>query len=298
MKIRCPRPSCELNQKPDLKCGVIVRNGFFFRKSDSRYVPRYLCRHCRKSFSASTGTPTCFQKRRRITAPLALLVSSGVTQRRAAKILRVNLKTVVRRFRFIASQERLAHENYMKEKYLSSKLTVIQFDDLETSEHTKCKPLSVALAVDPVTRKILNFQVSQMPAKGHLAAISFRKYGERKDERSIGWDQLMKDLVPFVAPDALWKSDQNPHYPKHLFRHHPHATHETTKGGRSSGTGQGELKTLVFDPLFALNHTCAMLRANLSRLIRKTWSNTKKRQGLIDHLSIYVSHHNQVLTEQ
>jgi hypothetical protein len=184
----------------------------------------------------------------------------------------------------------------MKE-FEKKKLSFIQFDDLETSEHTKCKPLSVTLAVEPENRKILGFQVSQMPAKGHLTKIALQKYGPRPDLRPVGWDQFFLSLKPVALPTATWMSDENPHYPRHLKRHHPGATHITTPGGRGSIAGQGELKKLIFDPLFSLNHTCAMLRAHMNRLFRRTWCTTKTRQGLIDHLWIYVRYHNQVLTE-
>ena len=60
-------------------------------------------------------------------------------------------------------------------------------------------------------------------------------------------------------------------------------------------TGQGELKKLRFDPLFALNHTCAMLRANINRLFRRTWCTTKKKECLEDHLAVYMDFHNRVL---
>jgi hypothetical protein len=220
-----------------------------------------------------------------------------MTQRRLALHLRVNRKTVVRKIRLFAEQERVNQESFLNSTYVKKPLTQVQFDDLETSEHTKCKPLSVSLAVDPITRKILKFKVSSMPAKGLLAQISRRKYGHRKDERSIGWNELMKELKPYVHPEADWTSDENPHYPAHLKRHHPQAKHIQVKGGRGAITGQGELKKLRFDPIFSLNHTCAMLRANMNRLFRKTWSTTKTKRGLIDHLSLYVAYHNQVLTE-
>jgi hypothetical protein len=126
----------------------------------------------------------------------------------------VNRKTLVRRYRYLAQQGRIEHKKWLKQNYGRQPLQLVQFDDLETSEHTKCKPLSVALAIDPKSRKILSFQVSQMPAKGPLARIAFRKYGYRKDERDQGWDQLMKELVPFVSPTSVWSSDQNPHYRK------------------------------------------------------------------------------------
>jgi len=67
---------------------------------------------------------------------------------------------------------------------------------------------------------------------------------------------------------------------------------------RGCSTGQGELKKLVYDPIFSLNHTCAMLRANLNRLFRKTWCTTKTVQGLVDPLSIHVRYHNTRLTPE
>ena len=72
----------------------------------------------------------------------------------------------------------------------------------------------------------------------------------------------------------------------------PGKTHFRHKGGRGCITGQGELKKLRFDPLFSLNHTCAMLRANINRLFRKTWCTTKKKEGLERHLAVYMDFHN------
>jgi transposase-like protein len=296
MKTRCPQTSCSSHflKSPERK--QIVRNGFFYRKSDSRKIRRYFCRSCKTYFSNSTLRPDRYQKKRKVNFHLGRLYESGVSQRRLALVLNLNRKTVVRKIRYLAEIERGRQKAYLDSHYKEHPLSQIQFDDLETSEHTKCKPLSVALAVDPQTRKILSFQVAQMPARGLLAEISRRKYGFRPDERPQAWDQLMRELKPYVTPECTFTSDENPHYPAHVKRHHPHATHLPRKGGRGANTGQGELKKLRYDPLFSLNHTCAMLRANLNRLFRRTWCTTKNRQGLIDHLSLYVAFHNRVLT--
>ena len=294
MKRQCPDPECTRKNSGPKTIGI-VRKGIYFRRSDGQRIPRYRCRACGKSFSSGTLLPCYRQKKRRLNHPLQLLLNSGVSQRRAAILLRVTRKTVVRKFRFLAEQARIEHEQWLNTLEARS-LTSVQFDDLETSEHTKCKPLSVALAVEPKSRKILGFQVSTMPAKGHLSRVAFRKYGPREDRRSEGWNALFESLKPVVSPAAVWLSDENPHYPRHLRRHHPDASHRTTPGRRGCIAGQGELKKIGFDPLFSLNHTCAMLRANLNRLFRRTWCTTKTRQGLIDHLSLYVSYHNRVLT--
>jgi len=168
---------------------------------------------------------------------------------------------------------------------------------METFEHSKLKPLSITLAVTK-PRQILGAFVASMPAKGLLAKKAVEKYGRRKDERKKSLHALFKTLKPIVSKTALFQSDQNPHYPKVLTEHFPEATHLTVKGLRGCVVGQGELKATSWDPLFSLNHTAAMLRANMNRLFRRTWCTTKTPQGLRDHLALYIDFHNQLLVKQ
>ena len=204
---------------------------------------------------------------------------------------------MVRKFELLAIRASRAQGKWLSS--LDPKATTqIQFDDLETAEHTKCKPVSVTLAVNKKTREILGFQVSRMPAKGHLAGIARRKYGYRMDERHVGWDTLFSELKSYVSEQAHFESDESPHYPRYLKKHFKKATHVQFKGARGAVSGQGELKKLRFDPLFSLNHTCAMLRANINRLFRRTWCLSKTLNGLRSHLTLYVHFHNQVLLQR
>lgn len=170
-----------------------------------------------------------------------------------------------------------------------------EFDDLETFEHSKLKPLSVTIAVETGSRKILGFRVAQMPAKGLLAKKSLKKYGRIRDERKFARKALFNDIQLLVDPCCHIKSDENPHYKDDVRRFFPNAKHSIYKGRRGCVVGQGELKGGGFDPLFSLNHTYAMFRANVSRLFRRTWNTTKKRQRLALHLSLYVFYHNNFL---
>jgi hypothetical protein len=214
------------------------------------------------------------------------LLCSGVSQRRIASVLNLNRKTVVRKFLFLFAKARPEIPNDLV-------CSAIEFDDLETIEHTKCKPLSVTLAVEHKTRRILGIEVSRMPAKGLIAKLARKKYGPRIDERATGRQRLFTEIQKFVAPDAVIKSDQNPHYTMDVQKFFPGCSHQTVKGARGSVGGQGELKKIKFDPLFSLNHTCAMLRADINRLIRRTWCTTKKPERLSAHLKIYQEFHNQ-----
>jgi hypothetical protein len=95
----------------------------------------------------------------------------------------------------------------------------------------------------------------------------------------------------------LIKSDESPHYPQDVKKHFPYAEHQKFKGRRGCVTGQGELKAGGFDPLFSLNHTAAMFRANVNRLFRRTWNTTKKMSRLRLHLFVYIDFHNQRIAQ-
>ncbi len=294
MTPKCPDSKC-FTPDPSPTSKPVIRFGAYYRSSDGQWITRYFCHGCRKTFSSARRSPCFRQKRRNLNHSVSILLSSGVSQRRAAIILKTTRRTVVRKFRFQAAQARLNHTLWL-DSLPKHSITRVQFDDLETSEHTKCKPLSVTLAVEEKSRKILAFQVSSIPARGPLAELSRKRYGHRPDLRPQGWNRMFESLKDVVHPNASWCSDQNPHYPRHLKRHHPEANHTTVKGQRGRLGAQGELKKIGHDPLFSLNHTCAMFRANLNRLFRRTWCTTKNQAGLIDHLSLYVRFHNQVLT--
>ena len=187
--------------------------------------------------------------------------------------------------------------HYFNEQDLKNHPTVheMQFDDLETFEHSKMKPLSVTIAVESDTRRILGFRVARMPAKGLLVARSLKKYGKREDHRKAARISLFHQLKDFIHPLAIVKSDENPHYPRDLKKIFPQCTHRSYKGRRGCVVGQGELKAGGFDPIFSLNHSFAMMRANINRLFRRTWNTTKVPERLALHIELYVMFHNQVL---
>ncbi len=183
--------------------------GHFQRSSDGSRIQRYRCRGCKKTFSEACFDFHYRQRKRYLTKPLFELFSSGVSQRRAALLLHVNRKTVVRKF--------------------------IQ-----------------------------------------LGAWAQEILGYREDQRGQKRNEFFEEIKPLVACGAVIKSDQSPHYPMAVKTHFPNSRHETFKGKRGCVVGQGELKATSFDPLFSLNHSFAMLRANINRLFRRTWCTTKK----------------------
>lgn len=290
MSRKCPY--CGKNNSASDQRKAIVLIGSFVRKSDNSQQQRYRCNSCRFTFSDASFHPCYYQKKRQFNSLIYQGLVSGVSQRRLTRVLRLNRKTIVRKMIFLS---RHAASFLAVDRKLQEKSKTIEFDDLETFEHSKLKPLSVIAVVESETRRILGLSVARMPAKGLLVKQSLKKYGHRQDERKVKRQRLLEEVKPFVTENPVIKSDENPHYVKDVKRYFPKGKHLRYKGRRGCVVGQGELKSGGFDPLFSLNHTMAMFRANVNRLFRRTWNTTKKADRLEMHLKLYALYHNSVL---
>lgn len=288
MKIKCPSCNISYRRAPGSRTGI-TKFGQFYRKSDRKTVQRYFCRPCKRHFSVATLSPCYRQKKRHINSKVVQLLVGGVSQREGSKILGITRNTFVRKFMFTgaAAQSKLHafHAGYPRSQ-------VIEFDDMETFEHTKCKPVAITIAVEFKSRRILDYQVSKMRPKRPLTPDLLSKYGDRQDQRKQARAKLFSNLQSLISPNCVIKSDQNPHYPLDVKKFFPQSNHKAYISRRACIVGQGELKSAAFDPLFSLNHTCAVLRARTSRLIRKTWCTTKKMERLHLHLGLVILHHN------
>jgi transposase-like protein len=289
MNNKCPNLHCNYHQKSQ----TIIKDGFFYRTSDSRKIQRFKCKSCLTKFSNATYSVAKYQKKRRANHLVFKFISSGVSIRRVGKILNLHQDTVSKKVKFLAFISRRKQEKLLLK--LNNKVTHMQVDDLITIEHTKLKPVSVSVAVDVHSRVILGAEVSQIAAFGHLSELSKRKYGPRKSELKNGLDRLFKSISACIQKDSLVESDEHKMYPGFIHRYLNKAEHKQYKGGKGCVAGQGELKKLAHDPLFIINHTLAMFRANINRLIRKTWCTTKKLDMLKDHLDIFIWYYNSEL---
>lgn len=284
MKRNCPKKDCNSNR--------IIKNGFFYRANDSRKIQRYKCQCCGKKFSSSTGTLEFNQKKRRVNYLLLKLYCAKVTQRRAAKIVGVNKTTVARKFDYWSKKAALKNERF-QEKLKKNKVEHIQFDDLITKEKTKLKPLSVTVVVDVKNRHILDAKVSQIASFGKLSELSKRKYGKRRSNHKETLNHVFENLLPIISKSAFIESDEHNNYLPVIKKYYPESEYSQYKGEKSCIAGQGELKKVKNDPLFAINHTLAMMRDSIATLVRKTWCVTQDPVRLQGHLEIFTYYYNQ-----
>jgi hypothetical protein len=207
-----------------------------------------------------------------------------------AKVMGVTRRTIVRKFLFMAWQARLEHNRVVTSGEL--KTSWVQFDEMETFEHTRLKPLSIALAVRGKNGQILDAQVAEMNCKGHLASISQYKYGFRKDNRDIAREDVLTTVNACSREKILIITDKKTDYPAAVAKWVPNAEIQQVKRVERLSTKVTVDRKNENDAMFTLNYTASKIRHDMSRMMRKVWVTTKKADRLQAHLDLYIAYNN------
>lgn len=279
----CPHKNCP--SQPNGR-SFFRKKGFFKIKRLNQYIRKFQCKSCQKYCSSRTFKLDYKHKKMDLNYQLAQLLIEGNSLRSCSRILGLTYKNTYNKFLWL---RKVTEVHKSKLKFYAQK---IQFDELETIHHTKCKPLSIALVVSE-NHQLLAAQVAEMPAKGRLAEFSRRKYGPRKDERII----KIKEALQFAKQRTsgninIIESDSKPGYSnlvKEVFGEVLKYEQYLSKDKRKMQDRLHELKQKKrFDPLFAVNHQCARLRSQIKRLTRRSWCTTKKPENLQLHLDLFI----------
>ncbi len=274
-------------------CGnpKIIKKGFYRVKHSRSYLRRYQCLSCKRTFSSQTHAPTYYQKKPYLNLKLFELLTSGNTQRRSAKLLGCARSTVERKFHWLYRFRNSLEFNQPKQVFSPH----LQFDEMESIHHTKLKPLTIPLCVDE-NYKILALGVGSIPAKGHLANLSRKKYGPRADMRELTINKALSNVKKFCPEPLTITTDEAPIYKKLIKTHFPKSQHITVSSRAKKEKHREMVYTSkqkkIFDPMFQLNQRCAKLRQDIRRLARRSWCTTKKVENLRKHLELYQIYNN------
>jgi transposase-like protein len=295
-QIHCTNEKCEYHKNTDEGIVFFKQSGFYKLK-DGRKVRRLQCKLCGKKFSTNTFKDTYCQKRPDLNKPIVDLLSSSVTIRRTAKLLKCNRKTVARKLIFAGNKFKKLHGIFLENLFTNH----VQFDEMETYIHTKAKPASVSLAVCGNTGKIIDVLACKMPAKGYLATIGRDKYNWTSDDRATCTSSVIATVSTVTHENVMIVSDKKRSYPNLIHAQIPHAEIIQIKSrgkkvdpeiieslivGEPSVEEGRKLKS--FDMMFLLNHTCAKIRADMARMRRRTWASSKSLEFLNHHLMVYL----------
>jgi hypothetical protein len=109
----CPYPSCKQHDE-GLKIRRFARKGFYFRSSDYRRIPRFICLLCRRSFSSASFDPEKGQIRRDLNKKIQMqFVSGNCAHRRIALLLHTTRATIAKKLLFLGAQGKLTHRVFL-----------------------------------------------------------------------------------------------------------------------------------------------------------------------------------------
>ena len=162
---------------------------------------------------------------------------------------------------------------------------------MESYEGNKLKQISIALGIRYKTGDILGARVATMKCKGPMAAKSQKLYPLRTDTREAAFRSVVQNVARVAKPCITIASDAKPSYGNIIKGVIPDAVHTPYKRPKRKKKDDPEIEKGL-DPLYRLNHMAAMLRADISRLARRTWAASKMWERLEDHLSIYIAFNN------
>lgn len=279
---RCPFADCEHHRDPDLN--FAVRAGRYFPQCRSHPVQRFRCRGCRRTFSRQTFRADRRQKKPHINAACLRLMVSCVGLRQAAQVLQVARRTIERRFVWLARHASDWHANRLDGSQLDGPF---QLDELESFEANRYQPLTVPVLIDRSSLFIVATEVGTLRRKGTMTAMQRRRraqherrHGRRPSQSPRAVRAVLARLHQVVGPrqPIVLDSDRKPLYGR--------LGHTTFPGRFVWNRHDAAARRDRGNPLFPINHTNARLRHFLSRLRRRTWCVSKRRNGLRAHLAI------------
>lgn len=282
---RCPRDECPSNggQSPDaFRCR---KRGNYTHRATGETSQRWECLCCGRTFTRHNEAGDRWQRKSDINRTLFDLLCSGMTMRRAAKVLGVSRHTVERRAAWLSRKARAAHLAALDDPEPHGLLTShIQFDEMVSHIHTRAKQLTIAIAVRVKNRKILSAVVRPVRTTGRLAEIGRDKYRWLAAEGPRARAECLAEAARCAKTGKVRVScDSHPSYPSLIKAAMPHAeirAYSTRK------------RTSRYDPLFAINHVCASIRADVACMARRSWTTTKVVAKLQERLWLYMAWNN------
>lgn len=285
-KLICPNKDCKNHQTPSYD---FRKDGFHYRSTGKKDpIQRFRCRACGKRFHGTYGKLTYRQKKPGINAKFMKIYNSGVSLRRTAFLLGVNRKTLANRILTHGRHFRQAHEKLIKETnyFWGARFS---FDEMESKIGSKYYPVSIAIAVNEDSGRIIDIQVARMPLKGRVLEAAQRE-GEtipkQVDQRDFARTNVLTAVSIVSNGRAEIITDGLPAYKSIISQTNKESTHLIASRIASDEGGHDN------DPMFWLNHVCARIRADMARMGRRSWTFSRSLKALQAHLDMFMEFFN------
>jgi len=289
---RCPYRPCPQHSSPEPR--FFLRAGSYHPRCRAAPVPRFVCRTCRRSFSRQTFRADYRDHRPDLNARVFLSLATGLGLRQTARNVGLSLRCTELKFRKIARHLRRLNLNLRGPLPPDASL---QFDEIETYEGRRnTRPLSLPLLIERKSRFVVWGEAASIRPHGRMSKARLKalakdeeRLGKRRDASRQAILRTLRrgaELATRLAQVEL-SSDEKASYPglARLAFQGKRVLHERTNS---------KLVRATWNPLFAINHTEAMVRDLLGRLRRESWLVSKKRRYLDLGLQLWMAYRNYV----
>jgi len=289
----CESPECQSTQGFQYQ-----RRGTYRRICDGREVQRFQCKRCKRTFSVQTFRVDRGLRRPSLDYLIFLGLVSKVSQRQMTREHHCGRGSIARRLERYGKHCRTFHELALRKRGRSLPWEgQFQLDELETFEtDRRLKPVTVPLLVHLPSRCILHAAAGTLPARKPLSPrkqrqlerIEAEEGQKRRSESREKVSECFAVLKEITRGEKVVRvgTDEKSTYRSILKRSlGSRLVHQLTHSKRPR---------TIKNPLFLVNHTFAMLRDGLGRLVRRNWGATKEREKLDWHLWLYIGWRNYV----
>jgi len=290
----CPYPDCTRHRRGSFPHR---RRGFYRRKLDGRRVQRFECLDCGRRFSTQSFRLDYRLRKPALTTRVFEHLVAKTTLRQIGRSLETTRKTVEHRLVLLADHcERFHVERLRCGKARGGLQGDWSLDELETYEaDRKLKPVTVPVLIDRGTGFVVHTECAPLaPRKPRTPAEEERlerlrmSEGRRRSGSTRAIRRTFEVLKKHVVPRGKVQvtTDLKQSYGSCLRKlFGKRLEHHTVSSKR---------KRDLRNPLFRINHTLAMLRDGISRLVRQTWAASKERTKLQEHLWVWTGYRNYV----
>jgi len=289
---RCPNRGCAQHTDPTPR--FYWRKGFYRALCRPHPIPRFRCRFCRRGFSRQTFRMDYRDHRPDLNSRVFLSLATGLGLRQTARNVGLSNRCTELKVRKLARHARRLNLNLRHALPPNSRL---QFDEFETFEGERnTRPLSVPMLIEMDSRYIIWSESATIRPRGRMSQARQRaiakseiRHGRRGDSSRRGSARTLRRGAAIAGELKVVTlfTDEKSTYPK-LAREALGASrlkHLRTSSKRVRN---------VFNPLFPINNTEAMMRDHIGRLRRESWLVSKKRRYLDLGLQIWMAYRNYV----
>jgi len=236
---------------------------------------RYQCKDCKKTFTKRNGTLNYRHRKQHLRQNITDMYCEGMSLRAIARTLSINYKTVVKYF---LENANVSRENNLKRLAKGGIVTTyVQFDELETFEHTKKRPLGVQVSVRAKNGQIISTKVCYIPVKALSVSKSYIEEWNKNINRGIAITDMLLETKKSLNKNFSTVVCDNAKQPvaiaKKIFNKvniQVYNSHEKNK---------------------RIDLAFLRMRQDISRLRRKTLATTKRKERLQKHLDLYTDYH-------